>query len=514
MLLDKAPRPGGKLRQIEVAGRLVDAGPTVLTLRWVFERIFSEAGSSLDACLRLHRAEVICRHAWQDGTTLDLFADRARSIDAIAQFSDPSEARRYERFADAAAMLYRSTEAGFIDAARPGPFGLAASMASTDPASLMVVNPLATLWQTLGGYFTDPRLRQLFARYATYSGGSPFRASATLMLIAHVEEAGVWTIDGGMGALAGAMDKLAAQLDIERAYGCEVAAIETSSGEVSGVRLATGETLPASQVVFNGDAAALAAGLLGESVRKAAPKMAPQERSLSAMATAIVSGFEGFPLTRHNVFFSRDYAAEFGDIFERRQLPRDPTVYLCAQDRPATADAAVPIENGSRDSVPENFNGADPGDRQALSGAGATAGEKALILVNAPADGDTHDYSSTEIEQCWEKTRAVLARCGLELTAPEPIRKTTTPTTFAELFPATGGALYGRSCHGWAAAFQRPGSRTAIRGLYLAGGSAHPGAGVPMAALSGRQAAVSLLADRASTRRYHPAATSGGMSTR
>jgi 1-hydroxycarotenoid 3,4-desaturase len=107
-----------------------------------------------------------------------------------------------------------------------------------------------------------------------------------------------------------------------------------------------------------------------------------------------------------------------------------------------------------------------------------------------------------------------LERCGLKL-QPQPDTKTvTTPADFAQLFPGTGGALYGRASHGWRASFQRPPVKTKVPGLYLASGSAHPGPGVPMAAMSGRLAAESLLADWGLTARSPRAATSGGTSTR
>jgi 1-hydroxycarotenoid 3,4-desaturase len=187
---------------------------------------------------------------------------------------------------------------------------------------------------------------------------------------------------------------------------------------------------------------------------------------------------DGFPLLRHNVFFSSDYRAEFDQIFADRRLPGAPSIYVCAQDRSDAPDASEH--------------------------------ERLLLLVNAPPDGDRRIYTTEEIEQCRTGIFAHLERCGLRL---QPIAaQVTTPTDFHRLFPATGGALYGRASHGWMASFQRPGSATPIPGLYLAGGSTHPGAGVPMAALSGRLAARRLISDRASMRSSHQAAISGGIS--
>jgi 1-hydroxycarotenoid 3,4-desaturase len=112
------------------------------------------------------------------------------------------------------------------------------------------------------------------------------------------------------------------------------------------------------------------------------------------------------------------------------------------------------------------------------------------------------------------RTFDLLKRCGLSVHRSDAASKLTTPTDFHRLYPGTGGALYGQAAHGWQASFRRPGARTKLPGLYLAGGSVHPGPGVPMAALSGRLAAAQVLKDLASTSRSGGTAIAGGMSTR
>jgi 1-hydroxycarotenoid 3,4-desaturase len=326
---------------------------------------------------------------------------------------------------------------------------------------LLRISPFATLWSALTQHFRDPRLLALFGRYATYCGSSPFESPATLMLIAHVEQEGVWYVDGGMHSIARALARLAEARGATFRYGAEVAEVLVEGGRASGVLLASGERIEADAVVCNADTAAFAAGLFGAAVRGAAPAVAEADRSLSAVTWCLSARCEGFPLVRHNVFFSADYRAEFEDLFAHRRLPRAPTIYVCAQDR---GDHAMPP--------------ASP--------------ERLLVLVNAPATGGLPE---AELETCETATFAALRRAGLTVTAEASVR--TTPREFAAMFPATGGALYGRATHGWQASFLRPGARSAIPGLYLAGGGAHPGAGVPMAMMSGRLAVEALMADRA-----------------
>ncbi len=480
-IVERSDRAGGKMREIRTSGLALDMGPTVFTMRWVFDELFASANSSLDDAVSLQPLEILARHAWSATERLDLHADPRATADAIGRFADAEEGRRFLTFCDEAAAIYRTLDRPFLRASRPGPISLAGRIGFHRIGALLGIRPFATLWTRLASHFRDPRLRQLFGRYATYCGSSPFSAPATLMLIAHVEQEGVWLIEGGMQRLAEAMEGLARRLGVVFHFGRDVSEILLDHGRVAGVRSANGERMTSRAVVVNADAAAVADGLFGAGVSHAVTFVPPERRSLSALTWGLAARTEGFPLLRHNVFFSADYAAEFQDL--RTGLPADPTIYVCAQDR-AGLD-----ESGHRGS------------------------ERLMMLVNAPANGDGHTVTDKEIAACEKRLFARLNRCGLEIGKPSEPAVITTPADFHRLFPGTGGALYGQATEGWRASFRRPGSATAIPGLYLAGGSTHPGPGVPMAALSGRLAALRLIADLFSTRRFHPAVTSGGIST-
>ena len=479
-ILESAAQPGGRVHAQEVQGQRIDSGPTVFTMRWVFDDILGSVGERLEDHLTLEPLQVLARHFWQDGSQLDLFADARRSEAAVADWAGGDEAARFRRFCERTRRVYDALEGPVMRAQRPRMGSLVRQLGPRGLGVLASLGPLRTLWRQMEHEFRDPRLRQLFARYATYCGSSPWQAPATLMLVAQVEMDGVWSVQGGMTALADMLARLACARGARLRLGCRAQRILLQRGRVAGVELSTGETLPASQVLFNGEVGALRAGLLGPAVREAVPPKAPA-RSLSAVTWALHAPVSGVPLERHNVFFCPDYRQEFDDIFGQQRLPRLPTVYLCAQDRPRAAGPQTP--------------------------------ERLFALVNAPAPGDGAGCSDKELESCESTTFSYLHHLGLRIPFSSPGMRRTTPADFQRRFPASGGALYGQATHGWTSIFTRPAARSPVPGLFLAGGGVHPGPGVPMAALSGRLAAEAMLENPVSISPWRPAAISGGMST-
>ena len=366
-LVEKADAPGGKMREVTVDGARIDAGPTVLTLRWVFDQVFEAAGASLDHHIRLRPAAILARHAWSADERLDLHADRATSAAAISAFAGPDEGRNYLAFCEQARNVHDALKDSFMTRERPGPLGLVRHTGFAGIGKMLAASPFSTMWDALGKSFSDPRLRQLFGRYATYCGSSPFAAPATLMLVAHVEQEGVWLVEGGMHRLALALAALAQAKGAKLRYGTAVSAILVENGRAAGVRLADGEVIQADAVISNADVNAVATGRFGEPATSAAAPVKRGDRSLSAVTWAIRARTSGFPLHRHNVFFSRDYRAEFDSIFKHGKLPAEPTIYVCAQDRDD-------------------------------SGAAQDAPDRLLVLVNAPPSGDASAPTAAEID--------------------------------------------------------------------------------------------------------------------
>ncbi|MFK7993875.1 MAG: 1-hydroxycarotenoid 3,4-desaturase CrtD [Granulosicoccus sp.] len=461
ILLERHARSGGKMRQLYVAGQAIDSGPTVFTMRWVFESLFARAGLALDDHLGLDKADLLARHSWQDSDSLDLFAPLDQSMQAISEFASDRDADNYQKFARKTEAVFNTLDESFMRSQRPNPMVLSLKGGLRGMIDMANTQPFVSLWNSLSRNFEDPRLRQLFARYATYCGSSPFKAPATLMLIAHVEKAGVWMVEGGMQALASAMTNILSSLGGDIRFNSGVARIEMSENQLKGVHLDDGEFIPAQAMIFNGDTQALVKGMLGRSVTDAcSPRTEP---SLSAVTRCQYAITRGYQLAHHTVFFGNDYVDEFDCVFERGTLTDNPTVYVCAQDRSGSADTKVATNQH----------------------------ERLFSLVNAPA----RKMSDSERLDAIQKMQNTLSSQGLEIDDEQGKTIITDPGQFGRLFPASEGALYGRPTHGWMGSFQRPGSKSRIRGLYLCGGSVHPGAGVPMATLSGQLAADRLCKD-------------------
>jgi len=467
---------GGKVHTTQVAGVQIDSGPTVLTMRWVFDEIMRRIGTDLDQEVRLTPLTVLARHFWPDGDRMDLCADPQQSEAEVERLSGPDEAERFRQFSARARNLYDTLQGPFMRSQAPGMGRFMAELGFSGLGLLTQLGPMRSLWQQLQREFRDPRLRQLFGRYATYCGSSPWEAPATLMLIAQVEMDGVFSVDGGMTGLTRVLTRLAQARGVRFMLQTPCREILMRHGRAVGVRLDHDE-LRADAVVFNGEVDALRLGLLGDAPR-ASISPSTQERSLSALTWSLLAPRQNLALDRHNVFFQDDYDSEFVDIFQHRRLPRTPTVYVCAQDRP---------ESGAQ-----------------------LATERLFCLVNAPAWGDEPELTQ-EIESCETTSFDQLQRMGLLIQGHARVR--CTPSLFHRRFVASAGSLYGRATHGWMSIFARPGATTALPGLFLAGGGVHPGPGVPMTALSGMRAAEAVLANLALTKKSHPVATFGGMST-
>ena len=461
-LFERSDRVGGKLGTHAAGGFRWETGPSLLTLPEVFDELLGLAGSSLAAACRPVRLERTCRYHFADGSSLTTCDDPAATRAAVEALS-PGSGPAWDRWSRRAERVWTTAERTFFAGPIEDPRALLGRMRS--PLDLLAVDPLPTLHQRAAATFADPRLVQWACRYATYAGSDPWRVPATLGCIPHIEQAyGCWALLGGLATLADALAGAAASLGASVETGTEVAAIlaDGHGGRVSGVRLASGETVAADVVVAGVDAAHLYGDLLPD--RGGRRRVRAAGRSTSGFVLLLGAAGRTDALDHHTVLFSSAYRQEFVDLAAGRP-PSDPTVYVCAADR--TDPSAAP-----------------PGH------------ESLFVLVNVPsADDPEAAWADGRSESYADRVLAVLERRGLDLRRRLVHREVITPADLAARHRAVGGAIYGTSSNGRRAAFTRPPNRGPRPGLYLVGGSTHPGGGLPLVALSAKIAAAMIEAD-------------------
>ena len=461
VMLEQNAAVGGKMSEIAQDGFRWDTGPSVITMRHVFEELFAAAGRRLDDYLTLRPVDPLTRYFFPDGTRIDATRDLARMAEQIAAI-DERDVEGYLDFLEYAARLHRITGPVFIYNQPPTP----RSFLGVPPADMVRVDPWLTMDQAIRRRVRSPQMRQLLGRFATYVGASPYQAPATLSVIAHVElTGGVWYPAGGIYQIATAMERLAREVGVEIRTGTPVAEIGVEHGRASAVVTADGERIDAAAVIANMDVTTVYDRLLPAAI--GASRRAQLRRiETSCSGFVLLLGVEGVHphLAHHNIFFARDYRAEFDAIFRRGLPPDAPTVYVAITSKSDASHAPPGCENW-------------------------------FVLVNAPALGPGYDWTR-EAGAYRARVLEMLAGFGLDVRAHIRSEVTLTPQDIQRLTGAWRGALYGLSSNQALNAFRRPHNRCVdVRGLYFAGGTTHPGGGVPMVTLSGKVAADLVLAE-------------------
>ncbi len=463
VLLEKNERVGGKLNLVEADGFLFDTGPSLLTMPWVLRSVFTAAGRRMEEALTITQLEPICRYRWPDGARFDAHQNLPRLIEEIERI-EPADVSGFLRFLAYAERIYRAAEGPFL--LRPFD-GIRSLLTPELFTGTLQIDPFRTVDQAVSSFFRSRYLRQVFNRYATYNGSSPFRAPATFNLISYVEFAqGAWHVSGGMYQIARALEQLARELGVEIRACTPVEHIEVSNNAATGVILAGGERLAASRVIVNADPRYAYATLL-PGHEKTAARLAQLELSYSGFVLLLGINRIYPDLAHHNIFFSSDYRAEFAAIVDMQVPAPDPTIYVCA------ASVTDP-----RLAPPGHMN--------------------LFVLVNAPVLNPRVNWAR-EAQGYRNLILHKLERMGLEnLSQHIVIEQIWTPETINQRYNAPGGSIYGLASNNPWTAFMRPPLRARdVRGVYFVGGGTHPGGGIPLVLLSGRAVAERVMADSA-----------------
>lgn len=459
-VIDAAPTPGGKAGTVVIDGVTVETGPSVLTLPEVFGALFARAGLRLDEVVELRALDPGFRYRYPDGCVIEVAHSPERTLALVRSTLGPAAEGQLASFLTYSRRIWDAAAPHFVTGPAPT-WAAMVGLALRHPRALTAIDPLHSMAAAIDRHVTEPHLRMLLRRYATYNGSDPRHAPATLNCIAHVElSLGGYGVQGGIHAL---VDALVAAIEARGGIvECDTRAerVLLDNGQAIGLALEGGEVRRGRAVVVNADVGWLRDIGMANPLRHLPAVAAPSMSGWTAVLRA-ERGTDRFP---HEVLFPSDYEAEFADIFDRDRPPAEPTVYLCAQER--------------------------------CHGVGGWAdAEPVFVMANAPAEPAT----GTRPPQVWQTLEAAVARrvrdAGLWGPGDELVWRRT-PADLAAAFPGSRGAIYGAASNDRFAAFRRPPNRIrGVTGLYLASGSAHPGGGLPMAALSGLAAADCLSAD-------------------
>jgi phytoene desaturase len=423
----------------------------------VYKDFFQRTGKPMGFVCPIESVDPSFDYRFADGSSVK-FANlsRNKTLENITHSFGAESAQQWDRIMKRAERMWDVSRGPFIESELKSPISLIKRL--TFVRDMKIIAPWKTLRVHADEVLKDQRLRYIMDRYATYSGSDPRKAPAVLSTIAFVEESfGAWHVKGGLGQLAEKVYQRAVDVGVTFHLNSPVSAITTVGKKATGVILADGTVVEADAVVANADAS-----LVYNKLIKGHKGLLKKARKNIEKADVSVAGFclllgmrkdAEQVLNHHTILFPDNYDAEFDAIFTHGKPVEKPTIYICApQDPDMTKDETL---------------------------------EGWFVLVNAPTHGQfnwsdkefARNYANTIIDQI--EARGISVRDRLESLT---IR---TPADLEAAVHAPGGAIYGTSSNGARAAFMRAKNRSPIKGLYLVGGSAHPGGGLPLVGISG-----------------------------
>ncbi|MGI8597287.1 MAG: phytoene desaturase family protein [Thermoleophilaceae bacterium] len=452
-VLEQAAAPGGKAGRVETGGYAFDSGPSLLTMPWVLADLFTDTGAALEEELELVRVEPGTEYRFADGSSVALGADLPPTLAALERFA-PGAGEDWARHLGACSGMWKASAPVLSGPAPWPPRRPRRGERRPGPADLLRIRPWRTLRGLARSTIRDPRLRLVVERGATYAGADPRRAPAALAVAGYVEHAfGAWHVRGGLYAIVEALARRLEAAGGELRLRTAAREIAVARDRVSAVVTAGAEALPCDAVVSTVDAA-LEDRLVARGAGELRVGIEP-ERSLSGFA--LMLGLRGRTpgLGHHTIIFPPDYDAEFDDVFVHRRPVRDPTLYVAAA---SVTDPGL----------------APPGD------------EGWFVLANAPTHGGGLDWDA-HADAYEEHVLDRLARRGLDVRERIVVWARRTPADLERETGAPGGAIYGAAPHWRLGTVGRPANAArSPRGLYRAGGTVHPGGGLPLVMLGAK----------------------------
>ncbi len=465
-LFEKNVWLGGKAAVLQEQGFRFDMGPTILTVPAILGRVFAEAGRRMEDYLDLRRLDPQWRCFFDDGTRLDLHEDVPTMQAEIARI-DPKSAAGYAAFIEFSKGLHDVSEKFFFWRSVESVLDTMDFKKNMELSTLREVMSLkmgSTVAGQIRKHVPDARVSQLLDHFVQYVGSSPYGSPAVLCSIAHMQtQQGVWYPMGGTRAVPAALGELAADLGVDIRTGCGVRRVIEEAGAATGIETEAGESIRFDRVVSNMDAVRTYRELVGGAPAAAFAKRWNREPACSGVVLYLGLDRAYDHLLHHDFVFSRDPEEEFNYIYDKGEPAPDPTAYIAA---PARTEPGV----------------APPG------------GEALYVLVHTPYLRPHHDWSKMFAPYRQVILDKLKRSAGMEdIESRIVFERHLTPQDIHDRYSVLNGAIYGLASHGRFFGAFKPGNRSRdVRNLYLAGGAAHPGPGMPMVLMSGWIAADTL----------------------
>jgi phytoene desaturase len=444
--------PGGKLSEIRLGKYRFDAGPSLFTMPQFVDELFVLSGKDPRDFFSYKQKNVVCEYFFDDGTRFTAFADLEKYASEAAEIFQV-EKNTVLRYFRNSKKKYDLTAPLFLEKSLHRLSTYLSADALKAVAQLGALDIFSTLNEHNASYFKDERLQQLFNRYATYNGSSPFLTPGIMSMIPHLEQHfGTYVPVGGMISITNALHRLAVDIGVKFNFSSKVDKIIIRNSSAKGL-VVGGREVPGDLVVSNMDIVPTYRKLLKEQI--APEKTLKQDRSSSALIFywGVKRSFPNLDL--HNILFSSNYRKEFEQIFTENRIPDDPTVYINISSKDEASDAPVNCENW-------------------------------FVMINVPGNKG----------QDWDAW-IPQARCNivkrinrtLKINIEEYIEEEAflDPRSIESRTQSYQGSLYGAASNNKFAAFLRhPNFSSELKDLYFCGGSVHPGGGIPLALLSGK----------------------------
>lgn len=451
-VFEQADKPGGKLSQLKLHGFRFDTGPSLFTLPGLVDELFSLAGKNPENYFRYRLLESSCRYFWEDGTVVNAWKEPEQFAEEVSTNTNV-EKDNILAFLKKSRRLYDITHEVFLFSSFHKISNYARPAYRNSLLHLHELDAFTTMHKKNTRWFSDPRVVQLFDRYATYNGSNPYKTPATLNIIPHLEHnTGTFFPEKGMYHIVEALIKLAAEMGVRFRFNSPVEEIILENNTVKGFR-SRGKTYPLDLAVSDVDIVTLYNNMLPG--KKVPRKQLSGERSTSALI--FYWGInKSFPeLGLHNIFFSNDYREEFTHLFAKKTIFDDPTVYIFISCREVPGDAPTGQENW-------------------------------YVMINVP-ENTGQDWDSLIAKARKDILSKIRRVTGKEI-APHIVTEVVAdPRSIEADTGSYRGSLYGLSSNSSFSAFNRhPNFKKSLKNLYFTGGSVHPGGGIPLCLASAR----------------------------